>query len=55
MDAFNQSKFYSAQSFNLSSVTLVAILFILITIPQSRLVDWLLARGVSRRAKSGAK
>ncbi|MFC9353279.1 amino acid ABC transporter permease [Arthrobacter sp. NPDC057013] len=53
MDAFNQAKFYASSSFNLSSVTVVAALFVVITIPQTRFVDWMLARGAARR--SGAK
>lgn len=55
MDAFNQAKFYSSANFNLSSVTVVAVLFILITIPQTRFVDWMLARGVTRRGRKGGK
>ncbi|MEV6945993.1 amino acid ABC transporter permease [Streptomyces sp. NPDC051172] len=55
MDAFNQAKFYSSASFNLSSVTVVAVLFIIITIPQTRFVDWMLARGMSRRGRAGGK
>lgn len=48
LDAFNQAKFYASSSFNLSSVTVVAILFVIITIPQTRYVDWMLARGTKR-------
>ncbi|GAA3369150.1 hypothetical protein GCM10020367_10380 [Streptomyces sannanensis] len=44
IDAFNQSKIYAANHFNLSSVTVVALLFVVITIPQARLVDRLVAR-----------
>ncbi|MET9336224.1 amino acid ABC transporter permease [Nonomuraea sp. NPDC003804] len=44
IDAFNQAKILAANNFNLSSVTVVAVLFILITIPQARLVDRLLTR-----------
>ncbi|MFI6602210.1 amino acid ABC transporter permease [Nonomuraea sp. NPDC050536] len=44
IDAFNQAKIFSANHFNLSSVTVVAGLFILITIPQARFVDRLIAR-----------
>ncbi|MFJ4210875.1 amino acid ABC transporter permease [Paenarthrobacter sp. NPDC089675] len=55
LDAFNQAKFYSSASFNLSSVTLVAVLFIIITIPQTRLVDWLLGRTGSHRRPKGGK
>ncbi|WP_026060269.1 amino acid ABC transporter permease [Pseudaminobacter salicylatoxidans] len=48
LDAFNQAKFYASSSFNLSSVTVVAILFVVITIPQTRYVDWMLARAAKR-------
>lgn len=44
IDAFGQAKIYAGNYFNLSSVTFVAIIFIAITIPQARLVDYLLAR-----------
>lgn len=52
MDAFNQAKYVSATQYNLSSVTVVAILFIIITIPQTRLVDWWLDRG--KKLRGGA-
>lgn len=50
IDAFNQSKIFASNHFNLSSVTVVAALFVLITIPQARLVDRLTARQ-QRRGK----
>lgn len=43
IDAFNQAKMVASNHFNLSSVTTVALLFVIITIPQSRLVDWMIA------------
>ncbi|WP_423464081.1 amino acid ABC transporter permease [Promicromonospora sp. MS192] len=49
VDAFSQAKFFASSNFNLSSVAVVAALFVIITIPQARLVDWLLARDASRR------
>ncbi|TKC91482.1 amino acid ABC transporter permease [Trinickia terrae] len=49
MDAFNQAKFYASANFNLSSVTVVAVLFVIFTIPQTRFVDWMLSRGVALR------
>jgi polar amino acid transport system permease protein len=49
MDAFNQAKFYASANFNLSSVTVVAVLFFSITIPQTRFVDWLMARNARKR------
>ncbi|MCP2358088.1 polar amino acid transport system permease protein [Nonomuraea thailandensis] len=45
IDAFAQAKIYSANYYNLSSVTVVCLLFVVITIPQTRFVDYLLARG----------
>jgi polar amino acid transport system permease protein len=47
-DAFNQSKIIAANAFNLSAVTVVAILFVLITIPQARFVDHLLEKDAAR-------
>lgn len=52
MDAFNQAKYVAATQFNLSSVTLVAILFVVVTIPQTRLVDWWLDRSKKMRGGS---
>ena len=49
MDAFNQAKFYASANFNLSSVLVVAFLFFIITIPQTRFVDWMLARSLEKR------
>ncbi len=53
VDAFTQAKIYSSNYFNLSSVTVVAILFIIITIPQTRFVDRLLARDARRQMSKG--
>lgn len=47
IDAFNQAKIYASNEFNLSSVTVVAALFVLITIPQTRFADRLLARSAA--------
>ena len=44
IDAFGMAKIYAGNYFNLSSVTFVAIVFVLATIPQTRLVDYLIAR-----------
>lgn len=51
MDAFNQAKFYASANFNLSSVLVVAILFVIITIPQTRFVDWMLERSLEKRKR----
>jgi polar amino acid transport system permease protein len=49
-EALLVAKLWESQLFNLSPVTLVAFLFILITIPQARAVDWLIDRDAARRA-----
>ena len=41
---------WESKLFNLSPITLVAFLFIVITIPQARFVDWLIDRDAARRA-----
>ena len=53
VDAFNQSRIIAANAFNLSAVTVVAILFVLITIPQARFVDKLIARDNARMRAGG--
>jgi polar amino acid transport system permease protein len=52
-DALLVAGLWQAKEFNLSPVTLVAALFIIITIPQARLVDYLINRDASRRAGGG--
>jgi polar amino acid transport system permease protein len=52
VDAFTQSKTYASNYFNLSSVTVVAALFIIITIPQTRFVDRMLERDIRRQRRS---
>lgn len=44
VDSFNQSMLIAANHFNLSAVTTVALLFIAISIPQSRLVERMMRR-----------
>ncbi len=53
IDAFNQAKIIASNHFNLSAVTTVAMLFVVITIPQARMVDRLIARD-QRRMRAGA-
>jgi polar amino acid transport system permease protein len=53
IDAFNQAKIISSNHFNLSSVTVVAFIFIVITIPQARLVDRMLEKD-QRRLRGGS-
>jgi polar amino acid transport system permease protein len=52
IDAFNQAKIIASNHFNLSPVTTVAILFVIITIPQARLVDKMMERD-QRRMRAG--
>lgn len=52
VDAFNQAKIYASNYFNLSSVTVVAALFVIVTIPQTRLVDHLIDRD-QRKLRQG--
>ena len=49
IEAFNQSKIYAGNYFNLSSVTVVALLFLLITIPQARFLDRHLSQQARKR------
>ena len=53
IDAFNQSRIIASNAFNLSAVTIVAILFVLITIPQARFVDRLIDRDNARLRAGG--
>ncbi len=53
IDAFNQSRIIASNAFNLSAVTIVAILFVLITIPQARFVDKLIERDNARTRAGG--
>ena len=48
LDSFNQSMLIATNHYNLSAVTTVAVLFILISIPQSRLVEKLVQRDRAR-------
>jgi polar amino acid transport system permease protein len=52
LDSFNQAKIVASNNFNLSAVTTVAFLFVLITIPQARFVDKLIERD-QRRTRAG--
>ncbi|CAN5531149.1 hypothetical protein BH10PSE7_BH10PSE7_02800 [soil metagenome] len=53
VDGFNQSRIIASNAFNLSAVTIVAIIFVLITIPQARIADKLIERD-QRRMRAGA-
>jgi polar amino acid transport system permease protein len=49
IDAFTQSRLTASSVFNLSPVTVVAIIFVLATIPQSRFVDRMAQRDQARQ------
>jgi polar amino acid transport system permease protein len=53
IDGFNQARIIASNAFNLSAVTIVAAIFVLITIPQARFVDKLLERD-QRRMRAGS-
>jgi polar amino acid transport system permease protein len=53
IDGFNQARIIASNAFNLSAVTIIAIIFVLITIPQARFVDKLLERD-QRRMRAGS-
>ena len=53
IDGFSQAKIIAANAFNLSAVSVVAVLFVLITIPQARLVDKMIERD-NARTKAGS-
>ena len=53
VDAFNQSRIIASNAFNLSAVTIVAILFVIITIPQARFVDKMIERDNARMRAGG--
>ena len=48
-EALQVAGLYEAQYFNLSPIAVVAFLFILITIPQARFVDYLIDRDAKKR------
>jgi polar amino acid transport system permease protein len=52
IEAFNQAKIYAGNHFNLSSVTMVALFFLVITVPQARLLDHIIARQNRKQGRS---
>lgn len=53
IDSFNQSMIIAGNYYNLSAVTSVAVLFIIVSVPQTRLVERLMERDRRRRARAG--
>jgi len=54
IDSFNQSMLIASNYYNLSAVTTVAILFILISVPQTRLVERMMQRDRARMRAGAA-
>ena len=54
VDSFNQSMLISSNYYNLSAVTTVALLFIVISIPQTRFVEGMMRRDRTRLRAGGA-
>jgi len=54
IDAFNQAMMIASNHYNLSAVTTVAILFVLITIPQARIVERMIERDRQRLRAAAA-
>lgn len=52
LDAFNQSRIIASNTFNLSAVTGVGIVFVVITIPMARFVDYLSNRDAKHQLAS---
>jgi polar amino acid transport system permease protein len=53
IDSFSQAKIIAANAFNLSAVSVVAVLFVLFTIPQARFVDKIVERDNARMKAGG--
>jgi polar amino acid transport system permease protein len=49
-ESLENAKLYEANLFNLSPILMAALLFVIITIPQARFVDFLIDRDAARRA-----
>lgn len=54
IDSFNQSMLIASNYYNLSAVTTVALLFIIISIPQTRFVERMMRRDRARMRANGA-
>jgi polar amino acid transport system permease protein len=53
LEAFNQARITNSNEFNLSAVTVVALFFYVITVPQARLVDVLIRRDQQKMRAGG--
>ena len=53
LDVVNRATILTGQDFNLSPITGAAICFLVITIPMTRLTDWLVKRDAARMRADG--
>jgi polar amino acid transport system permease protein len=53
IEAFRQGQIDSSATFNFTPLLATAFFFVLITIPLSRFIDWLVARDRRRRQAGG--
>lgn len=53
VEIFNQARTINSNNFNLSAITVAAVLFYVITVPQARLVDYLIRRDQTRTRANG--
>jgi polar amino acid transport system permease protein len=53
VEAFKQTQIDQAATFNFTSGVAAAVLFVAVTIPLTRLTDWLVARDRRRRQAAG--
>jgi len=53
-EALQQAQIIQANDFNFTPYVVLALIYVVITIPQARLVDWLIARDRRRRQAGGA-
>ena len=54
VDALGQAQIIQQGDFNFTPLVALSLIFIVITIPQARLVDWLIARDQRKRQSSAA-
>ena len=54
-EAFKQAQIFEARDFNFTPLLAAALLFLVITIPTTRLVDWLVGRERARREAGGVR
>jgi polar amino acid transport system permease protein len=53
LDGFGRSKIYASNKFNVSSVVLLGLCYVVITIPMTRFADWMIRRDQRRTRATG--